>query len=355
MTTTTKIQLRHIRLNGGTQPRAELNEEHIERLKASIQEGEELPPIVCYHDGSEYWLADGFHRVQAHYRCLRIDITAEVRQGTRREAVLYSLSANRTHGLPRTRADTQRAIQTMLADPEWSRYSDREIARTVGCSHATVGTIRAKLESTGQIDQLPARVGGDGKERTARPASPSGPTDPTPCSICGAITGNKVGIHCQDTCYHIIRARELGKTNTGLWHLDMARLGIERVEEPERQEAMRRALVLEQAWDGDVDRAQREELARHVPTTDPNPAPTPAPTPAPSNESRESLQASIEATLAAMLEQLTDEQSRILTYLLTGDIYADDPDSLREGIWHDATERLGQAPLIELLWLGKKL
>ncbi|NCC37802.1 MAG: streptomycin biosynthesis regulator, partial [Chloroflexia bacterium] len=178
-TTATMIPLRHIRLNGGTQPRAELNEEHIDRLKSALEEGEELPPIVCYHDGSDYWLADGFHRVQAHYRAMRIDITAEVRQGTRRDAVLYSLSANRTHGLPRTRADMQRAIQTMLADAEWSRCSDREIARTVGCSHATVGTIRAKLESTGQIDQLPARIGADGKERSTARVPGSGP-----CPIC---------------------------------------------------------------------------------------------------------------------------------------------------------------------------
>ncbi len=108
--TATMIPLRHIKLNGGTQPRAELNEEHIDRLKAAIDEGEELPPVVIYHDGADYWLADGFHRVQAHYRAMRIDIPAEVRQGTRRDAVLYSLSANRA---------TERLGQSPLIELLW--------------------------------------------------------------------------------------------------------------------------------------------------------------------------------------------------------------------------------------------
>jgi hypothetical protein len=366
MTTTTKIQLRHIRLNGGTQPRAELNEEHIERLKAALQEGEELPPIVCYHDGSEYWLADGFHRVQAHYRCLRIDITAEVRQGTRRDAVLYSLSANRTHGLPRTRADTQRSIQTMLADAEWSRFSDREIARTVGCSHATVGAIRAKLESTGQIDQLPARIGGDGKERSTTRYEPG------PCPICGATAGNKVGAYCQDTCYHLKRARELGKTSTGAWHLDIAQLGIVRVEEPDRQAKMEREVTqVYNCWAFDEDRARREEIDRQVGQsfeqayrqTHPNEE-TPEAGEVSADRTSESQRkirssimarapflAHINSILASLIERMTDEETRLFTYLITDESYPVDTKTLKEDLWEDARSRLLLAPDHDLVWI----
>jgi hypothetical protein len=51
-----------------------------------------------------------------------------VRAGTRRDALLYALSANAGHGHRRTNEDKRRAVDIMLADPEWSQLTDQAIA-----------------------------------------------------------------------------------------------------------------------------------------------------------------------------------------------------------------------------------
>ena len=52
--------------------------------------------------------------------------------------------------------------QEFIHSPE---LSDRYIATLIGASHRTVADVRADLERTGQIAQLPAKVGLDGKRR----------------------------------------------------------------------------------------------------------------------------------------------------------------------------------------------
>jgi hypothetical protein len=54
---------------------------------------------------------------------------AEVHTRTRRAAVLYSVGAHAVHCLRRT-VYKRRTVETLLADPEWTAWSDREIART---------------------------------------------------------------------------------------------------------------------------------------------------------------------------------------------------------------------------------
>ena len=110
------------------QPRAELHRDWIEEYARDMAAGATFPPIVAFHDGSRYWLADGFHRHYATQAVGGQTILADVRPGTRRDALLYSLSANAAHGYRRTNADKRRAVDIMLADPEWSGLSDREIA-----------------------------------------------------------------------------------------------------------------------------------------------------------------------------------------------------------------------------------
>src|SRR6185437_15961665 len=88
------IALILIRLDGGTQSRLALNEEYIHELLEAVSAGETLPPVIIYYDGTDYWLADGFHRYHACKRNERETIASEIRQGTRRDAVLYSVGAN---------------------------------------------------------------------------------------------------------------------------------------------------------------------------------------------------------------------------------------------------------------------
>ena len=137
-----KIKLEKIRTNGGTQPRTSLNVSTVDEYAEAITDGAKLPPVVVFHDGADYWLADGFHRFFAVKKIGGYDIDAEVRGGTKRDAVLYSVGANASHGLRRTNEDKRKAVMTLLEDAEWSKWSDREIARQCGVSHPFVAAIR---------------------------------------------------------------------------------------------------------------------------------------------------------------------------------------------------------------------
>jgi ParB-like nuclease domain len=144
-----RIAISSLRRDGGTQPRAAINHQTVTEYASDMKEGAQFPPVVVFYDGTSYWLSDGFHRVEAAWSIGLSEIAASVRQGTRRDAVLYSVGVNATHGLRRTSADKRRAIMTLLSDEEWSQWSDREIARQTRTSHPFVAKIR--LDVTGNI------------------------------------------------------------------------------------------------------------------------------------------------------------------------------------------------------------
>lgn len=139
------IPLNLIRIDGGTQSRAMLSDVVIEEYAAAIRDGAEFPPVIIFYDGAEHWLADGFHRVRAFIAAGVDHVPADVRQGTRRDAILFSVGANGAHGLRRTNDDKRRAVMTLLGDAEWSKWSDREIARQCAVHHSFVSRIRPSL------------------------------------------------------------------------------------------------------------------------------------------------------------------------------------------------------------------
>lgn len=146
------VHIDKIRLDGGTQSRAALNEATVaEYAEAMADPDTVFPPVIVYFDGKDYWLADGFHRVAAWARIGRTEIPADVKQGDVRRARLHSVAANAAHGLRRTNDDKRRAVMTLLEDAEWSAWSDREIARRCGVSPSFVGGLRGASVHDGQI------------------------------------------------------------------------------------------------------------------------------------------------------------------------------------------------------------
>jgi len=139
------LDISQIRRDGGTQPRAEIDTAKVEEYISDMADGAEFPPVVVFYDGSSYWLADGFHRVQAAQKNLRQSIMAEVHQGTQREAILYSVGANATHGLKRSNEDKRRAVARLLNDEEWGKWSNHEIARKCKVSDVFVGKMRSSI------------------------------------------------------------------------------------------------------------------------------------------------------------------------------------------------------------------
>jgi len=141
------IKLIKINTGGGTQPRDRIDDDVLVEYAAAMEGGAIFPPITLFFDGDQYWLADGFHRFGAHKKLFRDEIASDVRQGTKRDAVLFSASANATHGLRRTNADKRRVILRLLRDPEWTRWSNREIARQCRVDEKTVRNVRAENEA----------------------------------------------------------------------------------------------------------------------------------------------------------------------------------------------------------------
>lgn len=152
------IPIALVRVDGGTQSRALLQDSVIEEYADAIKTGVEFPPIIVFYDGSDHWLADGFHRLRACQKLGLDKIAADVRQGTRRDAILHSVGANETHGLRRTNEDKRRAVLTLLNDAEWAKWSDREIARRCAVSNQFVSNIRPSVND-GQITRTVERNG----------------------------------------------------------------------------------------------------------------------------------------------------------------------------------------------------
>jgi len=138
----TPLTLDKIRLDGGTQPRAQLNFLEIGEYTEAMKAGAQFPPVVVFYDGVDHWLADGFHRYHAARQAGLVEIDADIRQGTQRDAVLFSVGVNSAHGMRRTNDDKRRSVTTLLADPEWGKWSDREIARQCNVSHTFVQNLR---------------------------------------------------------------------------------------------------------------------------------------------------------------------------------------------------------------------
>jgi len=149
-----ELSLTSLKINGGTQPREAISEETVSEYAEALREGAVFPPVVVVRDGASLWLVDGFHRYHAHRRCGRERIVAEVRDGTLRDAVLHSLSANVEHGLRRSNVDKRKAVLTMLTnelvatDDEGTPWSNREVARRCCVSLDLVNRLRDSLNES---------------------------------------------------------------------------------------------------------------------------------------------------------------------------------------------------------------
>lgn len=169
---TMKWPIARIRRDGGTQSRSAVPAEYTDRYAEDMARGDIFPPVDVFHDGENYWLANGFIRVSAAEKLKLTEIEIKVHQGTVRDAQLFSFQANHDHGCRRTDEDTDRAILAMLSDPEWSKWSNREIAKRCRTHENAVRRLKAKVRET-HCDSVAVRLGGpvtyingDGRQAT---------------------------------------------------------------------------------------------------------------------------------------------------------------------------------------------
>lgn len=156
-----QVSLAAIIAEGTTQMRG-YDEKLVEHYAQAMKDGAVFPPVVVFADGSKFYLADGFHRVGAAKANRLKEIDADVRQpvngeSAQRSAILHACAANDTHGRNRTAEDKRRAVETLLKDPEWSKWTDREIARQCRVSREFVNRHRTRLINGGVLERKDKR------------------------------------------------------------------------------------------------------------------------------------------------------------------------------------------------------
>lgn len=159
-----RIRLADVAFDAGTQIRSAIDQQVVADYAEAMTAGATFPPIVLFHDGNAHYLADGFHRFMAAQRIEWREIDADVRAGTKEDALWFALGANKTNGKRLSDQDKKHAI--VLAIKTWPTKSMNEIAEQVGCSRKWVQDVRDQVATT---SLLPASVTGrDGKVYPAK-------------------------------------------------------------------------------------------------------------------------------------------------------------------------------------------
>lgn len=179
-----KLAIEKIRLDGGTQSRSGLNSEVAEGYADDMRNGAVFPAVEVMFDGSDYWLVNGFHRIEAAKLAGLLLVDADVSKGTQRDAWMVSRRANKDNGLHRTNADKRYAVESMLLDEECVRWTDGRIADTCAVGQALVSRVRSELVASQLIIEIDDRlaVRGDGEEYIVNTSKIGGKTKPKPQS-----------------------------------------------------------------------------------------------------------------------------------------------------------------------------
>lgn len=173
MTKTSKEESRNVqRLNFedirmDIQTRVKLSDTVVKQY-AKLMKGDEkkevapvqFPLMVVYKDANgSYYLADGYHRIEAMKLNGVKEADFEVKLGSKKDAIIYNITANVSHGLRMTNKDKKNAVLRLLSLEGSEKLSAREIAKICGVDHKTVTKYRHEK------DDIEA---GEGKESDSK-------------------------------------------------------------------------------------------------------------------------------------------------------------------------------------------
>jgi hypothetical protein len=140
---TQSLPLDLIRIDADTQSRITLNHDVVDDYADVLRELPPtewpFPPLDVFHDGTEYFLADGFHRDLGAIRANRASAPCVVHKGTAKDARIFAMTANDRHGLRLSRADKRACVEWLLDNG--GKMPQKEIAEKAGVSERLVKTV----------------------------------------------------------------------------------------------------------------------------------------------------------------------------------------------------------------------
>jgi hypothetical protein len=166
------LPLGSLTLDEELQPRAAIDRTVLENYVQLLVDGVRFPPVVAFRDGAVLWLADGFHRWHAHKVLDADGIDVEIIDGSRRDALLYSLSANARHGLQRNSIDYDRAYVIACRNGLVGAIDVEAIATLLRCSGRTAerltATARAAAKAAREQQVIHLKEQGKGSREIER-------------------------------------------------------------------------------------------------------------------------------------------------------------------------------------------
>lgn len=146
MAETQKLLIRQITCNAGTQLRDGVDQTVVDHYAEMAEDGSPFPPVKVFHDGGRYYLADGFHRLEAAKKLGAQQVECDVEEGTLRDARWYACGANAHHGKAMSLKERQLAVMTAVEIKEGSATNLSEIARHCGVHRQTVEKYKRMME-----------------------------------------------------------------------------------------------------------------------------------------------------------------------------------------------------------------
>jgi len=167
-----------LRIDAGTQSRLAINEDVVaEYTEVITQAGIDwpFPPLDVFHDGADYFAADGFHRLLAAIRAKLASVPCNIHKGTASDARIFGMTANDRHGLRMSREDKRACVEWLLDNG--GKMTRKEIAAKAGVAIRTVNTVVAERKPASFVGKLtpPKR---DGEMQVASRPTTRGGTDP---------------------------------------------------------------------------------------------------------------------------------------------------------------------------------
>ena len=173
------------------QTRVALSADTVEDYAEAMRNKAKFPPVTVFADAERdtLWLADGFHRVAAAEADGYKAVKAEVIPGTFADALKHALGANANHGLRRSNADKQKALEMAWENRRelWPREDGADpsaavLADACGVSLGSVNRFLAGVQPISMIEVHKANISAPApkKSRGKAPVRRNAPPPPPP-------------------------------------------------------------------------------------------------------------------------------------------------------------------------------